>query len=92
MKNIIVTGASSGIGAATASTLAAAGHNVVLMARRQDRLEELKAKIDAAGGKAHIAVCDVTDFEQVQAKMLLDGVGMLDRDDRGGKRTKDDDE
>lgn len=80
MKNIVITGASSGIGAATASVLAKAGHTVVLMARRQERLEELKSKIEAAGGKAHIAVCDVTDYEQVKAKIagVVEALGSVD--------------
>ena len=48
----IVTGAASGIGAATAVALAAAGHPVVLGARRVERLEDLAAKIRADGGEA----------------------------------------
>lgn len=70
MKNILITGASSGIGEATAIKLAASGHNVLLMARRVDRLQKLKSTIEASGGKAHIYEGDVTDFEQVQAHVL----------------------
>ncbi len=51
-KIALVTGASSGIGAATALAMAAAGATVAVSARRADRLAELVAKIDAAGGKA----------------------------------------
>ena len=51
-KNIIVTGASSGIGEATAKKLAAAGANVVITARRTERLNELKEAIEKDGGKA----------------------------------------
>lgn len=60
-KTVVVTGASSGIGAAVARELAAAGHHVVLTARRRDRLEELAAAIAAAGGSATAAALDVTD-------------------------------
>ena len=48
----VVTGASSGIGAATAKSLAAAGHPVVLGARRTERLDDLAAEITDAGGEA----------------------------------------
>jgi NADP-dependent 3-hydroxy acid dehydrogenase YdfG len=51
-KIALVTGASSGIGAATAIALAAAGATVALSARRKDRLDELVTQIEAAGGKA----------------------------------------
>lgn len=57
----IVTGASSGIGAAAALALAAAGHPVVLGARRLDRLEDLAAKILADGGEATAIHLDLTD-------------------------------
>ena len=60
----IVTGASSGIGAATAQQLAAEGATVVAAARRLDRLEELVAEIAAAGGTAHAVQCDVADRNQ----------------------------
>jgi len=57
----VVTGASSGIGAATAVALAAAGHPVVLGARRLDRLEETAAKIRADGGEAVAIELDLAD-------------------------------
>jgi NADP-dependent 3-hydroxy acid dehydrogenase YdfG len=60
----IVTGASSGIGAATAQRLAAEGATVVAAARRLDNLEELVAEINAAGGTAHAVQCDVADRDQ----------------------------
>lgn len=58
----LVTGASSGIGAATARALAAAGHEVVCAARRSDRVRDLAAEID---GRA--VTCDVTDADSVAA-------------------------
>ncbi|OBK15976.1 SDR family NAD(P)-dependent oxidoreductase [Mycobacterium asiaticum] len=61
----LVTGASSGIGAATAKALAAQGAAVALVARRTERLRELRDEIDAAGGVAVVAAADVTDAEQV---------------------------
>jgi len=61
----IVTGASSGIGAATARQLAAAGFAVIAAARRADRLDKLVTEITAAGGTATAVVCDVTSDESV---------------------------
>jgi NADP-dependent 3-hydroxy acid dehydrogenase YdfG len=60
----LVTGASSGIGAATASALAAQGAAVALAARRPDRLESLAGDIRAAGGTALVIEADVTDEQQ----------------------------
>ncbi len=63
----IVTGASSGIGAATALALAAAGAHVVLAARRADRLEQLARQLsDVYGAKADVLATDVSHREQVE--------------------------
>jgi short-subunit dehydrogenase len=59
-KLAIITGASSGIGAATARRLARAGMQVVLVARRRERLDALAENIRMAGGAAHIIVADLT--------------------------------
>jgi NADP-dependent 3-hydroxy acid dehydrogenase YdfG len=66
-KIVLITGASSGIGEATARLLAERGHHVVLGARRTERLKELAEDIQAAGGSAEYHPLDVTDAEQVRA-------------------------
>jgi NADP-dependent 3-hydroxy acid dehydrogenase YdfG len=66
-RTAVITGASSGIGAATAERLASEGYRVVLAARRLDKLEAIAARIAAAGGSAQVSQLDVTDRTQVQA-------------------------
>lgn len=63
----LVTGASSGIGAATAVALAEEGAAVALVARRADRLRDVAATIESAGGSALVVPVDVTDAEEVTA-------------------------
>ncbi|WP_119354120.1 SDR family oxidoreductase [Azohydromonas sediminis] len=63
----LVTGASSGLGAQFARTLARAGAAVVLAARRIERLKTLRAEIEAAGGDAHVVALDVTDPDSIKS-------------------------
>jgi NADP-dependent 3-hydroxy acid dehydrogenase YdfG len=67
MRTAVVTGASSGIGAATAVALGRSGFRVVLVARRAERLEQVAEKIRAEGGSASAAPVDVTDRAAVTA-------------------------
>ena len=62
-KVVVVTGASSGIGKATAHMMAEAGARVVLIARSEEGLLQTKAEIEEEGGEAHIYPCDLTDLE-----------------------------
>jgi hypothetical protein len=66
-KHALVTGASSGLGWRFGTVLAEAGARVTLAARRTDRLETLKAQIEAAGGRAHAVALDVTSVASVRA-------------------------
>ncbi|GGC75658.1 SDR family oxidoreductase [Chelatococcus reniformis] len=66
-KIVLVTGASSGIGAGIARELAAAGARVMLGARRTERLEALAREIRAQGGEAQVRRLDVTDRDDVAA-------------------------
>ena len=76
----IVTGASSGIGEATAHRLAQEGASVALAARREERLDALRDDIEANGGAALVCPTDVTDRDQVQAlaDATLDAFGRID--------------
>jgi short-subunit dehydrogenase len=79
-KRALITGASSGIGAALATRLAARGTEIWLCARRKDKLAENVAAIVAAGGKAHAVELDVSDADATYAKLTaLDAeVGGID--------------
>ncbi|MDZ7967661.1 MAG: SDR family oxidoreductase [Nostoc sp. DedSLP03] len=66
-KVVIITGASSGLGEATAKRLAASGAKLMLAARREDRLKDLVGAIAKSGGTATYKVTDVADSAQVEA-------------------------
>lgn len=66
-KIAFVTGASSGLGARFAKVLAQAGAQVVLAARRVERLKELRAEIESDGGAAHVVALDVTNYASIKA-------------------------
>lgn len=61
MSTVVISGASSGIGAATAVRMARSGNTIVLIARRADRLEEVAEKVRAAGGEAVVEPLDASD-------------------------------
>jgi NAD(P)-dependent dehydrogenase (short-subunit alcohol dehydrogenase family) len=74
-KRILVTGASSGIGEAGAEKLARAGAKVVVVARRQELLDAVAARITTAGGDARAIACDLSDLDAID-----DLVATLERD------------
>ncbi|MBE9178994.1 SDR family oxidoreductase [Oculatella sp. LEGE 06141] len=79
-KSIIITGASSGIGEATARMLAERGAKLMLAARREERLEKLASEIKSAGGTASYKTVDVTQHSQVEAlaQSTLEQYGKID--------------
>jgi len=79
-KVVLITGASSGIGEATARHLAAIGHTVVMGARRTERLEKLAAEIRESGGTVEYRALDVTRLEDTQAfaNFALEKFGQVD--------------
>lgn len=70
-RTALITGSSSGLGARFAQVAAGNGANVVLVARRRALLEEIRAGIEAAGGRALAVAADVTDLEQMQSAFDL---------------------
>ncbi|MBU8691195.1 SDR family oxidoreductase [Priestia megaterium] len=79
-KVVIITGASSGIGEATAKELASKGAKLVLAARREDRLKKLQEEIQKNGGQAIYKVTDVASHEQMEelAEYALTEFGKID--------------
>lgn len=79
-KVIAITGASAGIGAATAVACGAAGMKVVLSARRADQLEAAAERVRDAGGEALVVPCDVASDDQVQRLVddTVEAFGRLD--------------
>ncbi|MBT2728153.1 MULTISPECIES: SDR family oxidoreductase [unclassified Bacillus (in: firmicutes)] len=79
-KVVIITGASSGIGEATAKELASRGAKLVLAARREDRLKKLQEEIQNSGGQAIYKITDVTSHEQMEelAELTLKEFGKID--------------
>ena len=69
---VVLTGASSGIGAATARRLGGAGATVALIARRREQLDEVALAVTAAGGQATVHPCDLTDAAAIAA--TADGI------------------
>ncbi|TCQ95500.1 SDR family oxidoreductase [Neorhizobium sp. JUb45] len=79
-KVVLITGGSTGIGAEVARTLAAKGAKVAIAARRQDKLDAVRAEIAAQGGDIRAYVMDVTDKHQVKAvvEAVVQDFGRLD--------------
>jgi NAD(P)-dependent dehydrogenase (short-subunit alcohol dehydrogenase family) len=79
-KTVLITGASSGIGRATALRVGSAGANVILVARTAEKLEETKRDIEELGGSAFVHRCDLSDMADIErlAKEVLDEHGRVD--------------
>ncbi|MFL5826499.1 MAG: SDR family oxidoreductase [Thermoleophilaceae bacterium] len=79
-KKIVITGASSGIGAETARKIGEAGGEVILISRTREKLEEVAAEVEQAGGTAHVHPADLSDLEDIDrvAQEILDEHGGVD--------------
>ena len=79
-KVVVITGASSGIGEAAAEQFAKKGANIVLVARRKDRLEEVERKLSKYTIKILVQVCDVSDKQQVKqmSETVIDTFSKID--------------
>ncbi|HEY3727969.1 MAG TPA: SDR family NAD(P)-dependent oxidoreductase [Solirubrobacteraceae bacterium] len=72
-RNVLITGASSGIGRSTALKIGEAGGTVLLVARTKEKLDEVAGEVERAGGTAHVHTCDLTDPDDIDrmAKEVL---------------------
>jgi short-subunit dehydrogenase len=79
-KRVLISGASSGIGAATALKIGEAGAKVILVARTREKLEEIAAEIEKRGGEAHVHPADLTDVDDIErmANEVLEQHGGVD--------------
>jgi NAD(P)-dependent dehydrogenase (short-subunit alcohol dehydrogenase family) len=79
-KVVLVTGASSGIGRATALKIGGAGATVLLVARRAEKLEEARREIERAGGEAYVHTCDLADEDDIDRMIdeVLERHGRVD--------------
>ena len=79
-KTVLITGASSGIGRATALRVGSAGGQVILVARTAEKLEDTKREIEDLGGIAFVHRCDLSDMADIErlAKEVLDEHGRVD--------------
>lgn len=79
-KTIVVTGASSGIGAASCMEFASKGANIVLVARRENRLEEIQKTLEKFNVKTLVCQCDVSQKQEVEkmSEEVLDTFGKID--------------
>lgn len=74
-KNVLITGASSGIGESTAYLLSECGAHVILLARTEEKLKKVKDAIEALGGTASYYPCDLTDMDDIEkttSKIIAD--------------------
>lgn len=78
--NIVITGASSGIGEGTSRLLVSKGHTVYMLARRADRLKSIQKDLENESGTAHVKICDVTSVEGVKSTIdeILTECGAID--------------
>ncbi len=79
-KTVLITGASSGIGRATALRVGAAGGKVILVARGVEKLEQTRLEIEAVGGVSYVHRCDLSDMSDIErmAKEVLQEHGRVD--------------